>query len=113
MTALEINGFHLHVYYDLADLELGNQVHQDLSRQLKCIDGCGPVKKVPVGPHPKPSFEVWFQNRYLGEVILWVMQNRQGLSALIHPLTENEVRDHSDHAIWIGKPVDLDFTFLK
>jgi aromatic ring-cleaving dioxygenase len=113
MTDLEISGFHLHVYYDLDDLPTGIEVHRDLLKGLTCIDGCGPVKRVPVGPHPKPSFEVWFQNSHLGEVVLWVLQNRRGLSALIHPLTKNEIRDHSEHAVWIGSPLTLDFTFLK
>jgi len=30
-----------------------------------------------------------------------------GFDILIHPLTDDEVEDHTTHAVWIGKPVDL------
>src|SRR5215472_231836 len=35
------------------------------------------------------------------------MFNRAGLDALVHPLTKDAVEDHSDFAIWLGRPVEL------
>ena len=35
------------------------------------------------------------------------MFNRQGLNILIHPLTDDEVEDHTEHAAWLGAPVGL------
>jgi DOPA 4,5-dioxygenase len=37
----------------------------------------------------------------------WLMFNRQGLNILIHPLTDDEVEDHTEHAVWLGAPVGL------
>ena len=35
-----------------------------------------------------------------------------GLRALVHPLTEDDLADHTSLAHWIGEPVELDVTVL-
>ena len=35
------------------------------------------------------------------------MFNRQGLDILLHPLTDDKVEDHTAHAVWLGRPVNL------
>ena len=35
-----------------------------------------------------------------------------GLRALVHPLTDDDLADHSTLAHWIGEPVELDMTVL-
>ncbi|MBX6476336.1 DOPA 4,5-dioxygenase family protein, partial [Pseudomonas syringae group genomosp. 3] len=45
----------------------------------------------------------------LADVTLWLALNRDGLVVFLHPLTGDELRDHTDHAIWMGavRPLDL------
>jgi DOPA 4,5-dioxygenase len=33
--------------------------------------------------------------------------HRDGLDVLVHPLTEDAVEDHTDFAMWLGKPIEL------
>ena len=36
----------------------------------------------------------------------------RGLRALVHPLTDDDLADHTTLAHWIGEPVELDVTVL-
>jgi len=35
-----------------------------------------------------------------------------GLRALVHPLTKDDLADHTSLAEWFGEPLDLDLTTL-
>lgn len=55
----------------------------------------------PVGPHPLGMFEVnLFSPQQFGAFIPWLVINRGPLSALIHPNTGDDVRDHTQRATW-------------
>ncbi|KUJ20341.1 uncharacterized protein LY89DRAFT_441296 [Mollisia scopiformis] len=71
----------------------------------------------PIGPHPLAMFEVnLFTPAQFGAFIPWLVINRGPLSALIHPncvdpetgAHEDEYRDHTQRATWMGNPVALD-----
>ena len=40
------------------------------------------------------------------------MIEASGLRALVHPLTGDDVADHTSLAHWIGEPIDLDVSVL-
>ena len=72
-----------------------------------------PLKRVntaPIGPHPAGSYEVWVPSTGFAAVFSYLVLNHGELSVLVHPLTREEVRDHSARAAWIGQPwpVNLD-----
>lgn len=55
----------------------------------------------PIGPHPVGMFEVnVFTPAQFGAFVAWLVIHRGPLSALIHPNTEDEYRDHSQWATW-------------
>lgn len=62
------------------------------------------------GPHPIPQFEVHFLKRWLDEILPII--EASGLRTLVHPLTDDDVADHTTLAHWIGEPVELDVTTL-
>ncbi|KDO29524.1 hypothetical protein SPRG_05481 [Saprolegnia parasitica CBS 223.65] len=68
---------------------------------------------VPVGPHPIGSFETWAPVEHFAEVYSWFVANRNGLSVFMHPLTREEVRDHTERAAWMGTPLVLDVSTLE
>ena len=41
------------------------------------------------------------------------MLNRRGLDVLIHPLTDDLVRDHDTDGAWLGTPVPLKLHVLS
>lgn len=55
----------------------------------------------PLGPHPVGMFEVnLFSPEQFGAFVPWLVINRGPLSALIHPNTDDELRDHTQRATW-------------
>jgi len=71
------------------------------------------VNYEPIGPHPIGSYEVWTTIEYVGIVLSWFMLNRQELTILLHPLTNNEAEDHYGRSMWLGPSLRLDFTVLN
>jgi DOPA 4,5-dioxygenase len=70
----------------------------------------GSMTDRPVGPHPIAQFEVHFRERSLPKVIAAV--EASGLTALVHPLTDDDLADHTRLARWIGEPLALDTSVL-
>ncbi|KAF8543994.1 DOPA-like domain-containing protein [Trichophaea hybrida] len=63
----------------------------------------------PVGPHTMAMFEVnVFTPAQFGAFVSWLVINRGPLSALVHPNTEDELRDHTQRATWLGEKVMVD-----
>ena len=64
----------------------------------------------PAGPHPIPQYEIHFVKSALPGVI--AMIEASGLRALVHPLTLDDLADHTTLGHWIGEPLELDLTVL-
>ena len=47
-----------------------------------------------------------------GEVIGWLNLNRKGLIVFIHPMTGDDLKDHTDYAMWMGDILKLNLQFL-
>ncbi|HEY1415624.1 MAG TPA: DOPA 4,5-dioxygenase family protein [Caulobacteraceae bacterium] len=70
----------------------------------------GALAETSVGPHPLPQFEVHFLEG--DEPQVRALIEASGLTALIHPLTDDDVADHTSLAHWIGEPLALDLSVL-
>jgi len=70
----------------------------------------GEMRDKNVGPHPKPQFEVHFLKNALPAVMK--MLRPSGLTALVHPLTDDDLADHTSLALWTGEPLVLDHSVL-
>jgi DOPA 4,5-dioxygenase len=53
---------------------------------------------------------VHFRERSLDEILRMI--EGSGLRALVHPLTDDDLADHTRLAHWVGDPIDLDLTTL-
>ena len=107
MGTLKSEGYHIHVYCEPAQAKLCEEIREKMVLELPEIDGAGPVRTRPVGPHPLPMFEAWFKSEFLDRVVRWAMLNRQGLSVMLHPISGNDLEDHRDHSFWLGKSLPL------
>ena len=111
----KIAPYHAHVYYDVADRRVAERLHRELSA-AKCSGGLanvlfvGEMRDQSVGPHPKPQFEVHFLEDALARLLPLIKAT--GLTALVHPLTDDDLADHTSLALWIGEPLPLDETVL-
>ena len=70
----------------------------------------GTMTQGPAGPHPIPQYEVHFREGELAHVRAMIVTS--GLTALVHPLTLDDLADHTTLGQWIGDPVALDLTTL-
>jgi aromatic ring-cleaving dioxygenase len=104
--------YHAHIYY----LPEERAVAEALRQRFRALTASGEVLYVgelrdgKVGPHPIPQFEIHFRQDQLPT--LRPMLEACGLRVLIHPLTDDDLADHTSLGAWIGEPVDLDLTTL-
>jgi DOPA 4,5-dioxygenase len=54
-----------------------------------------------------------FTPHQFGAFVSWLVINRGPLSALIHPNTGEDVRDHTQRATWMGPPVPLQMKSMR
>ena len=107
--------WHGHVYYSARQRPVAQALRHRFTGQSRSgsephIIFVGRMMDEGVGPHPIPQFEVHFRERSLQAVIAQV--EAAGLRALVHPLTDDDLADHTTLGRWIGEPLDLDLTVL-
>jgi DOPA 4,5-dioxygenase len=107
----ETNGYHAHVYYDPATRLVAERLRGAILERFTVE--AGGFSDEPRGPHPISQFNVIFKNDEFARIVPWLMQHRDGLAVLVHPLTEDMVDDHTDFALWLGTPVALKIDTLK
>ena len=102
-----ITGYHAHVYFDADRRNRAAALGAEAGRRFGVA--VGRMHDQPVGPHPSPSCQLAFGPERFAEVIPWLVTARGGLTVFVHALTGNDLKDHTDHVIWLGpsEPIDL------
>ena len=103
--------FDAHVYFepstrDLA-LALRTQAAQEFTNAAVFV---GELIDRPVGPHPKPMLEINFPRLWHDRVVAWLAQNRGPLTVLVHQVSTDDSRDHTEGVRWLGDPLSLDLS---
>ncbi|PKP86417.1 MAG: aromatic ring-opening dioxygenase [Alphaproteobacteria bacterium HGW-Alphaproteobacteria-17] len=101
--------YHAHIYYDPAERPAAAAL-RDRFGQDPAILFVGAMTDGAAGPHPIAQYEVHFLAR--SQVAVVAAIKATGLRALVHPLTDDDLADHTTLAHWIGEPVVLDVTVL-
>jgi aromatic ring-cleaving dioxygenase len=109
------NPWHAHIYYDHGTWNAAETLHQQLTDMLMrgTCEGLvlvGQMYETGVGPHPKPQFEIQFYEFAVPRITEILAAT--GLTSLIHPLTDDDLADHTTLARWLGEPIPLDVTVL-
>lgn len=106
-----IRQYHFHLYYDFSDIEKARFLANTISKNFEVP--IGTVWDRPVGPHPIGSCQVTVSNDLFYEILSWILINRDGIDFFIHPVTGNDLLDHTDYAIWIGKSYPLKLSIFQ
>ena len=111
----DIAPYHAHIYYSTDQRAAAEALRDDFERltfpqAVPRILYVGRMKDGKVGPHPVSQYEIHFMSPALSGVL--PMIEKSGLSALVHPLTDDDLADHTTLAHWIGARLDLDLTTL-
>lgn len=97
--------YHAHIYYVGDERDTASALRERFAQDPDVLF-VGSLADRPLGPHPLPQFEVHFQEMAVSHVMAAIQAS--GLRALIHPLTNDDLADHTSHACWIGPPLQLD-----
>ncbi len=97
--------YHAHVYFEPNQQQRAAQLREQLDRRFAV--GLGRLYPMPIGPHSKGMFQASFDQSQFGEVVPWLLANRDGLDVLVHGYTGDDWRDHTELAMWLGQPVAL------
>lgn len=102
---MEIKSFHAHVYYNVISKNEANLLRKQLEANFDVE--LGRWRDKPVGPHTQPMYQVKFEHDLFSELVPWLSLNHRGLSVLIHPLTGNDLADHTEYALWLGPQLPI------
>jgi len=102
--------YHAHIYFDAASRPAAEALASRFRHEVDGIRFVGSLKAANAGPHPQPQFEVHFSYGVLPAVRQLIAAT--AFTALIHPLTDDDLADHTTLAEWIGKPLPLDLSTL-
>jgi DOPA 4,5-dioxygenase len=101
--------YHAHIYYSADDRAAAEALRETFRLQAGILF-VGRMMDEGVGPHPIAQYEIHFRERSVPDVVAAL--EASGLRALVHPLTDDDLADHTRLARWIGEPVALDMTVL-
>ena len=105
--------YHAHIYYAPEERAAAAALQERLRAvapddPLSALRFVGELRDGKLGPHPISQFEIHFEKRLLPLVEDELA--RTGLRILFHPLTLDDLADHTTLARWIGEPLELDPT---
>ena len=106
-----ITGYHAHVYFDADSRERARLLCEAAGSEFPL--SVGRMHDQPVGPHPRGSCQLAFGTELLGEVIPWLIANRNGLTIFAHAETGDSLKDHTDHVLWLGPSETLHLAKLN
>ena len=108
----DVTEFHAHVYYARETRESAVALRDGLAQLAGGKLSLSQPSDGPRGPHVNPMFGVDVPAAALAETLAWLMLRHGPHAVLIHPVTSNELMDHTHHALWLGPPQPLDLSRL-
>lgn len=101
--------YHAHIYWE-NEAQRFEALHlREPLRELGCK--VGSIHEEPIGPHPLAMYQVNY-NSTIAKAVEGLLYKAK-LHILLHEDTGDDVRDHTQGARWIGRPLNLDIAWLK
>ena len=111
MVNVNIPSYHAHVYYDDASRTTAARLREAIAERFEVR--LGRWRDEPVGPHPEPMYQVAFDAATFPDIVPWLMLNRRGLTVFVHPESGDDLADHRDHAVWMGRMLPLNLEVFE
>ena len=102
--------YHAHIYYQEGERAAAKLLRERLAGMPEHVGFVGRMTWEAVGPHPIPQFEIHFVEASLPALLPVIEASH--LRALIPPLTDDDLADHTILGQWLGEPVPLDLSVL-
>jgi DOPA 4,5-dioxygenase len=107
-----IDSWHAHVYFEASSRDAAWALRETIATELVGWIELGRFHEKPVGPHPMWSYQLAFPAGNFSHVVGWLALNHGALDVFVHPNTGDELRDHRDSALWLGKSHALNLAAL-
>ena len=102
--------YHAHIYFSPEQRDAAEDLRSRFEADPNILF-VGRMTDGKVGPHPIPQYEVHFLESELKPI--QEILRASGLRALVHPLTLDDLADHTRLGEWInGEPLNLDLETL-
>ena len=114
-TEATLSGYHIHIYSAAtpSNMEAAKKIAKELHILFPNDTDTGSLIGV-VGPHSKENIAMDMTKEGFAKITAWLQLNdTQSLSILIHPETNNVIKDHLESAIWIGNPTPFNESFFE
>ncbi len=107
--------YHAHIYYAPDARPRAHALKSRLAELKESGEApellfIGELRDHKVGPHPIAQFEIHFTSALLPAIEK--IAGDSGLTTLVHPLTDDDLADHTSLGHWIGTPLALDLSVL-
>lgn len=107
----KVINYHFHIYYSQESIKEARELASLASENFPI--SIGRFHEKPVGPHPMWSVQLTIKTEDFGQVLGWFVFNHKDLILFIHPNTGNDLIDHTEHAIWLGRSVELNLELFQ
>lgn len=107
-----ITSWHAHVYFGAKSRDAAWALREVITAELGGRIEMGRFHEKPVGPHPAWTYQLAFDASDFAHVVSWLALNHGALDVFIHPNTGDELSDHRDGALWLGRSYTLDLNAL-
>ncbi len=102
--------YHAHPYFNSQTLQFASKFCEKAGTLFDVR--VGRVHQKPVGPHPEWSCQISFSDKDFDQFVPWLEQNRNGLTVFVHGVSGNGLKDHTDHAYWLGDSAQLNLAMF-
>ena len=107
-----ITSWHAHIYFDTGSRDAAWSLRETINKELPGLMEMGRFHEKPVGPHPMWSYQLAIDAAKFHQVLDWLVLRHGALDVFIHPNTGDELRDHRDCALWLGRSYPLNLSAL-
>lgn len=108
----DIKDYHAHVYFSADTRSTAVGLYEKLQEFGQGRIHLNSIADEPRGPHVSRMFGIDIPKAMLEPVLGFLLLNHGSHSVLFHPVTGNELLDHTHHALWLGQPQPLNLAVL-
>lgn len=99
--SVSVKGYHSHIYFDEHTVEQARSLAEKAGQAFDL--SVGRIIEKPIGPHPTWSCQLAYKADLLNEVLPWLAIHRGDLTIFSHIVSGDDLWDHTQGTIWMGK----------
>ena len=103
--------YHAHIYWENPSQRDRAMMLREWLEQEGCV--MGRVWDWPISPHPLPMYQVIYNEYNKGRIESFLKVNRETNKILLHESINDDLRDHTEGARWLGEPLLLNLSVFE